>query len=202
MRAVRELAGTHAREEIEVLLDRTGAVRTVAPRLGQRAAVLADLVGGEAVDVRPALLDELDGVIVELLEIVGGVEEVLPPIEAEPAHVLLNRVDVLDVLGRGIGVVEAQVADAAELAREAEVQADAFRVADVEVAVRLRREARHRARVLPGADVLGDDRANEVRNRSRRRGGGRHPRRIVHEAARAATPTRWRTSSSREITPR
>ena len=51
VRAVLELAGAHAREEVEVLLDRPVAVRALAAGLGQRAAVLADLLGAEAVDV-------------------------------------------------------------------------------------------------------------------------------------------------------
>ena len=55
VRAVRELARPHAREQIEVLLDARLAVRTVGARLGQRAADSPDLLGGEAVDVRHAL---------------------------------------------------------------------------------------------------------------------------------------------------
>jgi hypothetical protein len=45
VRAVGELAGAHAAEQVEVLSTRAVAVRAVAARLGQRAAVLADLVG-------------------------------------------------------------------------------------------------------------------------------------------------------------
>ena len=44
-RAVGELAGAHAREQVEALLDRPVAPRAVAAGLGERAAVLADLVG-------------------------------------------------------------------------------------------------------------------------------------------------------------
>ena len=51
VRAVGELARAHPREQIEVLLDRAIAIRAVLPRLGQRAAVGANLVGVEAVDV-------------------------------------------------------------------------------------------------------------------------------------------------------
>ena len=50
--AVRELAGAHPREQIEVLRDRAIAIGALASGLGQRAAVLADLVGAQAVDVR------------------------------------------------------------------------------------------------------------------------------------------------------
>ena len=56
----------------------------------KRAAVLADLVGGEVVDVGLAGLDQVDGPVVELLEVVGGVVEVLAPVEAEPADVALG----------------------------------------------------------------------------------------------------------------
>ena len=45
----------------------------------------------------------------------------------------------------------------------AEVEADRLGVADVEVAVRLRREARgHPAAVRPGGQVLGNDGPNEI----------------------------------------
>jgi len=53
------------------------------------------------------------------------------PVEAEPADVLLDRVDVLNVFFDRIGVVEAQVAAAAVLERHAEIEADGFGVADV-----------------------------------------------------------------------
>jgi len=61
---------------------------------------------------------------------------------AEPLDVGHDRVDVLDLLGVGVGVVEAQVAQPAEVLCDAEVDGDRLRVADVKVAVRLRWEAR------------------------------------------------------------
>ena len=88
--------------------------------------------------------------------------KVLPPIEAEPMDVMLDGVDeFLLFLGR-VGVVEAQVALAAEFLGDAEVQANGLGVADVEIAVRLRRK--------PGDDLANaavreiglDDVANEV----------------------------------------
>ncbi len=65
----------------------------------------------------------------------------LTPVEAEPAHVLPEGLDVLHVLGLGIGVVEAEVADPAVFLGQAEVQAARLGVTDVHVAVGLRREA-------------------------------------------------------------
>src|SRR5262249_43873770 len=90
------------------------------------------------------------------------VEEVVAPIESEPADVLLDGIDVLDVLLERIGVVEPEVADPAELLRDAEVQADALGVADVQVAVRLGGEARDDALVPPAPQVVRDDVADEV----------------------------------------
>ena len=52
-RAVRELAGAHAREQVEVLVDRPVAARARPARLGERAAVLADLLGGRGRRRRP-----------------------------------------------------------------------------------------------------------------------------------------------------
>ena len=121
----------------------------------ERAAILADLLGGQIADVGLAVFDQLDGPVVELLEVVGGVEEPVVPVEAEPAHVFDDGVDVLLLFLLGVGVVEAQVALAAEFRGEAEVEADRLGVADVQVAVGLGRKARvHAAVVLAGLQVL------------------------------------------------
>ena len=143
----------HPREQIEVLVDRAVAVRAVRARLGQRAAVGANLVGREAVDVRLALLDQLDRELVEPLEVVRREQQRVPR-EPEPRDVFLDRVDVLDILLGRVGVVEAQVAGAAGLFGDAEVEADRLGVADVEVAVRLGRKAR---RHPPAVLARGED---------------------------------------------
>ncbi len=132
--SVRELAPLHAEKEVEVFFNGAVAVRAVLAGLGERAPVLADLVGGKVIDVSFSRLDELQCPLVELAEVVGGVTQALP-VEAEPAHVLLFGIDVLLFLLRGIGVIEAQVGLAAELVGETEVETDGFGVANVEVAV-------------------------------------------------------------------
>ncbi len=115
--------------------------------------MLADLVGREVIDVRLARFDQRDGPLVQLLEVVRGEEQVLAPVVAEPAHVGLDGVDVLLLFLLGVRVVEAQVAAAAELLGNAEVEADRLGVADVQVAVRLGRKASHDHRVPALADV-------------------------------------------------
>ena len=161
--AVREFAGAHALEEVQVLLDRALASGRLLAGLGQGAAVFLELVLGELADVGLSHFDKLKCVFVHLVEIVGRVEETVLPVGAEPLHVFEDGLDVLGVFLHGIRVVEAEVELAAELLRGAEVQADALRMADVEVAVRLRRETRlDRAAVLAGFEVLADDLVDEV----------------------------------------
>src|SRR3546814_12710702 len=84
------------------------------------------------------------------------------PVEAQPAHVVLDRLHEFGVFLRRVGVVEAQVAQAAELGGDAEVQADRLGVADVKVAVGLGREAGADGGMLPVGKVLADDLADEV----------------------------------------
>ena len=155
-RAIGELAGTHALEQVEVLGDRAFAERRVAPGFGQRAAIFAHLVGIEITDKGLAVLDQLDRTSIEHLEIIRGMP-LLGPVEAQPAHVFADRLDILDVLARGVGVIETQIAGAAEITRDAEIQADALGMAEMQVAVRLRRKARLHDTGMLAAGLIGDD---------------------------------------------
>jgi len=162
-RAVGELTRPHAPKEVQVLLDRAVAVGAVPARLVEVAAVLARLFGRQVADVGLAGADQLLRARVELLEVVRGIEGLALPLESEPAHVLEDGVDVLDVLGGRVGVVEAQVARPVVLGRDAEVEADGLGVADVEVPVRLGRKARvHATAVLPGGQIRVDEVLDEV----------------------------------------
>ena len=152
----------------QVLLDRPIAVRAGPARLGQRAAVGAHLVGGQAVDVRQAALDQVDRVSVERLEVVRGVERLAAPNESQPPDVFLNGLDVLDVFLGRVGVVESQIAGAAELGRDAKIQADRLGMTDVQIAVRLRGKPRgHTSAMLPRLHVVRNDGADEVERRLR-----------------------------------
>jgi hypothetical protein len=153
----------HAFEQLEVLRDRAIAMGTVAARLGQGAAILADLLRRQRIDVGLARLDQQHRVVVQLLEIVRRVEQAILPVEPQPVHVVLDRLDVFNVFLDRIRVVEPQVAGAPEVRGGAKIQADRFRVADVQVAVRLGRKARgHPAAVLASADVFGNQRPDEI----------------------------------------
>jgi hypothetical protein len=119
---------------------------------------LPDLIRAQVVDVGLAVFDELDGILVHLLEVIGCEVQPVFPVEAEPAHAILYRFDVFFLFLGRISVVEAQVALAAVLLCDAEVEAYRFGMADVEVAVRLRWEARVNAPFLfIGLKIFVDD---------------------------------------------
>ena len=114
----------------------------------------------------------------DLLEVVAGVVEVGAPVEAEPADVLLDAFDVFEVFFGGVGVVEAEVAAGAGVEGgvflgEAEVEADGFGVADVEVAVGFWGEAGDDGGVFAGAEVVLDDFADEIEGFGGGWGGGK-----------------------------
>ena len=104
-------------------------------------------------------------------------QPVIRPGADEPLHVFGDRIHVLDILLGRVGVVHAEVADAAELPGDAEIKTDALRVANMKIAVRLGWKACVNRGVFPFPDMPGDDVADEIGRRWRgRRGGVREAR--------------------------
>ena len=114
------------------------------------------------VDVGLTTFDQFYGKIPKLLEVIGSVVFVTPLV-AKPLDVLFDGIDVLHVLLGGVGVVEAQVAHAAVLCSDAEVEADGLGVANVEVTVRLwGKTCLHASAVLAVTEVFFHLRFNEI----------------------------------------
>jgi prolyl-tRNA editing enzyme YbaK/EbsC (Cys-tRNA(Pro) deacylase) len=97
--------------------------------------VLADFVSGEVVDVGVTGLDQVDGPLVELVEVVRGVIEMRAPVEAEEVAKTLiliagsgnvravlpasERIDLNKVAGvLGVGVKKVHLATEDDLARD------------------------------------------------------------------------------------
>ena len=75
----------------------------------------------------------------------------------------LDRLFKFDGFFAGICVIKPQIAEAVVLGSHSKIQADRFRMANMQIPVRLGGEARvHAAVVLIGAHVFGDTRAYEV----------------------------------------
>jgi hypothetical protein len=89
------------------------------------------LICTEAVHIGLSIFNELDGVSIELLEIVGGVKEAIIPIEPEPSDILDNGIHILDVLLARIGIIESQIAETPEFGSQPEIEADRFGVSNM-----------------------------------------------------------------------
>jgi len=160
--SIREFPLAHPAEQVEILGDRAIAIWAVCAWNLRSAALVADLFAGLAVDVGESELDQLLGPQIELFEVVAGVEQPVP-LEAEPADIVLNRLDVFGLFGGRVRIVEPQIALAAELLGDAKVQADRLGVSDVQIPVRLRREpCLDPSTVLARSHRIGHDLANEV----------------------------------------
>src|SRR3954453_4460347 len=103
--------------------------------------MLANLFRGQIIDVSFAIFDQLDRPLIELVEIIGSIEETVP-VEAKPLDVLHNGVKVLDIFLLRIGVVEARGCVSSELVGKTEIEADPFGMSDMQIDVRLRRKSR------------------------------------------------------------
>ena len=127
----------------------------------RHAAIFLPFVLREVAAVRLARLDQVLGDRIHAVEHVRGVPEArfrtiafARPLETEPADVVLDVLGVFVGLLRGIRVVEAEMARAAEQLGHAEVDAYRLRVADVDVAVGFGRETRYDFAAGPAGGVI------------------------------------------------
>ena len=99
----------------------------------------------------------------QLAEIIGSVVEMCAPVKAKPAHIPLDGLNIFHRFLAGVGVVETQMTLALVLLGNAKVQADGLGVADVQEAVRLRRETGDNAGVLARGKVIGNNLPDEIK---------------------------------------
>ena len=144
--AVRVFSFLHFLEKRKIFLYASVSVRTLFARLCKRTPVLLDFLRRKVADIGFALLYQFKRRFVHFVEIIGRPESLIPP-ETKPFHIFFNGVDVFNILFYRVRVVISEVAGAAVLRRRGKVQADGFRVSDMQVAVRLRRKTR--AHLIP-----------------------------------------------------
>ena len=99
-------------------------------------------IGAEITDVRFSFFDERQGVLIKLAKIIRGIIFPVAPIETKPTDILTNGIDVFDFFLLRVGIVKTEIAETLVVPGDPETDADGFGVADVEIAVRLRRETR------------------------------------------------------------
>ena len=79
-------------------------------RRRQRAAIFADLLWRQLVDIGRAFIDQLNSVLIKLVEIIRGVTDLAAPLETQPLHVTLDGLNELDIFFCWVGIIKAQVA--------------------------------------------------------------------------------------------
>ncbi|OIQ70880.1 hypothetical protein GALL_475040 [mine drainage metagenome] len=139
------LAVAHFAQDAQVFVGRATTKRTVDAGLAEVTAVHAHLLGCLLVHVSVAGFDQvLRGTVHEVKVVAGLVGGGIfgpIPFKAEPFHRINDRVDVFGVFFFGVGVIKTQVADATIVTREAEIDADALGVTNVQIAIGFGRKA-------------------------------------------------------------
>ena len=155
--------GAHTGKQIKVFFNGTVAVGTLFSGSRQCAAVFAHLGIGKFADIRLAELDQLNGILIKLLEIIRSEEQFVLPVRAEPADILHDGLHVFGVLFGRIRIVEAEVERAVVFLRGAVVQADRLCMADMKVSVRFRGETGYDPAVgFASLDLPVDHLMNEI----------------------------------------
>ena len=135
------LASLHCLEETQVLLDGTITVRRSHTGLGRRTFLLRNLLGCLFIHIGLAFFDETDSEVIELLEIIGGIEN-MSPFETKPANIALDGLYVFGILLGRVRVVKTEVTNTIVFLGNTEVHTYRLDVSDMQVSVRLRRETR------------------------------------------------------------
>ena len=159
--AVCKLARAHAPEQIQVFL--RGAVpvgRRPGGHTGIVAAVGLHLLARQIVHICLAFQNQFFGIFITFVKVVTAIKDAAVRVRAQPLQVFPDAVHILYILAGGVRVVIAQVEFAAIRLRDAPVDPDSFHAANVQVAIRFRREARvnlfHYAAGKVFIDDLGD----------------------------------------------
>ncbi len=159
--AVVVFSRAHFPEKSQVFFHASVAVRAVYAGLGKRAAGFADFFRGQIADVRKPFFDKPFRKRIHFFKVIGRIIKRVP-FKTQPLYVFLNAVDVFDVFFRRVGVVETQIASAVIFFLNAEIYADGFCVADMQIPVRFGRETRRYERMLAAFKVGVNDVFNKV----------------------------------------
>ena len=144
--AIGQQAGLHVGKALQVFGHAAIAEGAVDAGTGEVAAVGLHVVGRLLVHVGQALLDQVDRTAVHEVEVVAGEVQVVAaagifPVKAQPFDGIDDAVYIFLLFLFRIGIVKAQVADAAVVAGQTKVQADGLGMTNVQIAIGLRGEA-------------------------------------------------------------
>lgn len=115
-------------------------IRTLLARLGQSSPAQTDLLRALTVHISLSGQNQLLGERIQLFKIIGCVKFPVFPVTAEPLHVLADGIDIFRVFLHRVRIVKAQIALAAILPGQSEVDADGLGMPNMQVAVGFRRK--------------------------------------------------------------
>ena len=144
-----KFAVTHPCKKVEIFLHWPLPVRTVFTWFGESAPEPSHFICIEVADIGLANFDQLDGIFIKLIKIVGGVKKIITPVKSQPFDIFKNGLYISILFLAGIGVVKTHMTDAGRVFQgDAEVEADGLGVTDMEETVWLRRKTSHQPTVI------------------------------------------------------
>ena len=161
--ALFEFPPLHPFEQIETLLGRAIAPRAFFARRIEIPAIFANLLRRQFAYIRLATAYQFLRPCIQLVEIIRCKIQCIP-IKSKPTHIFFDRIAILRVFFHWVGIVETQIARSSKLLRQAKIQADRFRMTNVEITIGLGRETRRNApAILAVFQILFDDFSHEIR---------------------------------------
>ena len=139
--AVLKLALSHSLEKVQAFFHGTVAIGAFCGGT-QVAAVFSHLFAVELAYIRQTFFNKFNGIVVHLLKVIGRKVETVVPVKTEPAYILFDSVNILNILFGGVGVVHTEVAKSVVLLSRTEVYKYRLCVADMQITVRLGRKTR------------------------------------------------------------
>jgi hypothetical protein len=128
--------------------------------------VLPDFVRTQAANIGFALLDELQGILVKLFIIIGGIIETILPVKSQPPHVSKDRIHILLGFSTWIRVIKSEITGPSILGSDTEIETDRLGMSDMKVSIRLGgKTCGHTGMEPVGSYVFIDNFPDEVRRR-------------------------------------
>ena len=162
-RPVRKFAGFHPFKQVTIF--RNGTIAKTA--FFSETTKLVGLFRRHVIDVTFAFVYQLERELVKPIEVIRSIKRRAPkifigPIIDEPVDIGHDGIDILGFFLGRIGVVHPNVADAVELVRDPEVQADRLGMTDVKITIRLRWKAGDNLGVVSSPQIIRHNLADEV----------------------------------------
>ena len=129
------LSVAHFAKQREIFRDASIAMWRIGAAFSERAAMFANFVGSQTIDIGKSFFDQAFGKLIHPIEVIRGVVEIVLArarvLEAEPMDAVDNGIDIFLLFFFRVCIVKTQMAAAAVIVGEAEVKADRLGVADV-----------------------------------------------------------------------